>query len=814
MRLTSTLIILFYLTWGAIAAEIKGRVIDAESGKPLAGANVMVEGENIGAATNAEGEFTLLNAPDNPFILSAGYIGYQVKKIKVNPWAASSFDFELKPSFVRGEDVIVTSSRADIARAPATFTNLTSQEVREIYYAQELPLLIEDTPGLFAYSDAGNPQGYTYLKIRGFDQKRVSVMINGIPLNDPEDHQVYWFDMPDLSANIDDIQVQRGLGYSPYGPSAFGGSVNIITQTAPRDKRMEAAYGYGSFDTRKFSALFNSGLVDNTYQFYGRFSRITTDGYRDGASFEGWSYYLSATRFGLNNTLQVNLYGGPLLLHPAWDATPESVLDTNRTYNYTLEHYPKTTEEFNQPHYELHHTVELSDQVTLKNTLFYIKGKGYWEIYKDWQPLFDYGLSSSPEDTADLVQQQWVDKGQWGFIPQLNWKRERFDFTAGGNFWNFHSHHYGKIIWVGGPSAEFTPKHEDHDFNGDIWEASLFAHAAYSPSDRLWLMGELQYRHLGVQFEQNRAGAFDGAELNRYELAHNFLNPKAGASYKLTDETSLYASAGLAQREPSQREYWSSIWVGPEYYGIDPLFAKSRPIMVGSDTVCTEWSDPQVEPEKMVDFEFGLKHRSPRLKGSLNLYLMDFRNEIIYGGGVANGHLIVVGNAERTLHRGVEAEAKYTPLENVELYGNAAYSLNTFESRDVRGISSAGTTIRVKRGNRIPLFPDFIARGRISVSFKPAEDITVKPSLGMSYIGKQYLESVNIESAVVDPYFKGDFRLLVALPRKAGRPGIEIHAVVDNILNTEYETSGYYYYGNYLYPGAERNYFVDLRLGL
>ena len=118
-------------------------------------------------------------------------------------------------------------------------TNITHEELQLREPDLELPLLLQGMPGVFSYSDAGSGLGYTYLKIRGFDQRRVGVLFNGIPLNDPEDHQVWWVDMPDLAASVQDIQVQRGVTNSIGGMTAIGGTVNIVSREP--DRRSPAA---------------------------------------------------------------------------------------------------------------------------------------------------------------------------------------------------------------------------------------------------------------------------------------------------------------------------------------------------------------------------------------------------------------------------------------------------------------------------------------------------------------------------------------------------------------------------------------------
>ena len=141
------------------------------------------------------------------------------------------------PTLRRRAEVVVTASRATTHDTRMNVTNITAEELQLREPDLELPLLLQGIPGVFAYSDAGSGLGYTYLKIRGFDQRRVGVLFNGIPLNDPEDHQVWWVDMPDLAASVQDIQVQRGVTNSVGGMTAIGGTVNIVVGGADRRAR-------------------------------------------------------------------------------------------------------------------------------------------------------------------------------------------------------------------------------------------------------------------------------------------------------------------------------------------------------------------------------------------------------------------------------------------------------------------------------------------------------------------------------------------------------------------------------------------------
>src|SRR5690606_13424038 len=139
------------------------------------------------------------------------------------------------------------------------------KDIEENYTVQDIPQFLGSLPSTTFYSENGNGIGYNYLSIRGFDQRRISVSVNGIPQNDPEDHNVYWLDFPDLLSSTELIQVQRGAGSGVTGYPAIGGSINIITSPFSDQVQLNFSASVGSFNTRKYSAAFSSGLINNKY---------------------------------------------------------------------------------------------------------------------------------------------------------------------------------------------------------------------------------------------------------------------------------------------------------------------------------------------------------------------------------------------------------------------------------------------------------------------------------------------------------------------------------------------------------------------
>ncbi|MBL0107547.1 MAG: Plug domain-containing protein [Ignavibacteria bacterium] len=127
------------------------------------------------------------------------------------------------------ESIEVDALKGKERSTPVTFQDIKRSEIENKYWMQDLPMFLNGNTSINSYSESGASLGYSYMSLRGFDQKRISILINGIPQNDPEDHQVYWVDVSDLTASAEEMQIQRGIGTALYGSSAIGGVINVRT---------------------------------------------------------------------------------------------------------------------------------------------------------------------------------------------------------------------------------------------------------------------------------------------------------------------------------------------------------------------------------------------------------------------------------------------------------------------------------------------------------------------------------------------------------------------------------------------------------
>lgn len=818
MRHTCLVLTLLVATaWGATAGHILGHVWDMETGEPVSDAQVIVEGVGISGYSDHMGRYKLGPLPYAMFTLECRHIGYQSTRAHVQLSGTEiEQDFYLQPRVLEADEVVITADRAIRGVTPVTFTDLPQTLLEREHVVRDIPMLLEElVPGLYSYSDAGNGVGYSYLKIRGFDQKRINVMINGIPLNDPEDHQVYWVDMPDLLMSLQDVQVQRGVGTTLVGQSGIGGSVNMLTTQLPAKAGIQLNGGLGNWGTRKFSFEIGS-KSERQRAMYVRFSRLVSDGYRDRTSSDMWSYYFGAQAARGDLLARFNVYGGPIKTHAGWYAAHEDSLKVDRKHNPVV--YENEIDDFSQPHFEFHLGWDRSENMMVGSSLFYVRGRGYYEQFKEDRRLRDYGLAPIEDDStrADLIRQKRVSKDHVGWIPRVDWIGERLEASVGGELSYYRGRHWGEVLDLL-PEDEYPVAEQGtyYRYRGEKVNASGFLHVLTHIGSKLDVLTDVALQNRHFSFKQEEAGNFSGALLNRFEDNHTFFSPRGGLTFRPIESVAAYFNVSLAWREPADDDYFD-VWDGPDDLFVTPLFADSDTSFDGNgDPEWVEWFDPEIDPERLVDYEAGLQVKHGNLKAGVALYLMQFDDEIVpYGRFDYDRGAPVTGNAPKTEHKGIEFDLSLNGLQSTlgefSLSGHFSLSddvfkeFTSYESWDDQGEDLAG--------NPIPLFPNRLLSLR--ADFK--RDL-VGFGARVRQVGKQYLDTSGDESRVVDPYTLLGVGLSIGpvLISGGGRASLELR--VDNLANEEYETSGYYdsWEGaRYYWVGAERTYYLGLKLDL
>src|SRR6478735_5646965 len=261
------------------------------------------------------------------------------------------------------DEVLVAGVRIN-KDTPVAFSNMSKQEISKRNLGQDIPILMNYMPSVVTTSDAGNGFGYTSIRVRGSDATRVNVTINGIPYNDSESSGSYFVDLPDFASSLQSIQLQRGVGTSTNGAGAFGASLNMLTDSYSKQASGELANSYGSFNSRKSTVKFSTGLMNDHFEIAGRLSDMHSDGYIDRASSNLKSYFLQGTYVGKTTLIKALAFGGHETTYQAWYGIDKATLETNRTYNPSGQQYDAVgnfegfynnqTDNYDQNHYQLH----------------------------------------------------------------------------------------------------------------------------------------------------------------------------------------------------------------------------------------------------------------------------------------------------------------------------------------------------------------------------------------------------------------------------------------------------------------------------
>jgi len=716
----------------------------------------------------------------------------------------------------REDDVVVTASRYG-ERVHLNHADIDAEELEARIGVQDIPMLLTDTPGLHAFSDAGNGVGYTYLNIRGFDQKRVGVTFDGIPLNDPEDHQVYWVDLPDFASALEDIQVQRGVTNSMGGGApAIGGSVNLVTERLSLEPQGELSAMGGGYGTWRVMGAYQTGLLGERFQSSLRWSRIESDGYRDRTGSELWGLYWAGQALLGDHTLKLNLTTGHERSLHGWNAAYEEDLARNRRHN--PETYDNAIDDFRQPHAALHHTYRAARNVTLRTSAFWIHGEGFYENLREGETAADFSLDRSlgldPDAEVDLVRRKIVDKNQVGLVSHVQVDHRGGRLIVGGDVYDFHSDHHGEVLEVAGLYDDRDAGLDYYEYDGDKTAWSLYANEAYEVLPGLTLLADLQYQRKDAEFTQAELGNFTGTDRHAYEVSYDFFNPKGGLAWELPGETlggrtTLYGHVGVTHREPTDGEVYDT-WQGPDDLGVAPLFRNGVPTDADGDgaTDYVKWTDPIVGEEKALDYELGVRWRGEHVSLTVGGYWMDFDDEIVPFGSVDEDGFPVKGNAERTLHRGVEVGLTARLARSHVLKVAASRSWDEFERFTYfeplydDDWNVVGMEERDLSGNPIPLFPEHLVSVAVESDFGALDS-----RLRLRSVGRQFLDVFGEDERTIDGYALLDLKLGLDLTEVLGPSPYptRLDLRVNNVLDEPYETTGYWDEGRWLIPGAGRH---------
>lgn len=552
----------------------------------------------------------------------------------------------------RLESVLVRAIRAESV-APIAQKTIGRAQLEQRHFAQDVPLLLQGaSPSITAHTETGTSWGYSYLRLRGMDQTRINITIDGVPLNDPEDQVLYFANFADLLSGVQSVQVQRGVGTSSAGTASFAGSINLETMPVARaNAGGSLSLQAGSFGAQRVSGAFHSGLTDSRLAVYGRAGALRTNGYRRHSGVEGRSAFLGAGWFGDRDIVKVSGLAGWLADTLSYVGATDAELRADRRYN-PLD--PDERDRFAQQMVALTWTRIASPLTSVSTTVYRNSAAGSYDYF------------ALPDRYRYNLQHWW-----YGATSAVNVQRNAWTVNVGVNANTYERSHRAYLQ----PSTQF------YDNTGHKDDASVFAKVSWAVGTFRWF-GDVQGRWARFHYEPDAAAGID-----ERSKAWSFLNPKAGVTWQVRPGVSVFASLGITSREPARSDLFA---------GEDDLNASN----------VADYGDfSRVRPESVRDLEVGVAWSRAGFDVAANGYSMDFRDDIARIGAPTASGAILRRNVGRSYRRGVEVDWTWRGVAPVSIAGSFTWSRNR-----IRSFTDSSSGSAVERHNVEPLLtPQLIA---------------------------------------------------------------------------------------------------------
>ncbi|SMG34125.1 iron complex outermembrane recepter protein [Marivirga sericea] len=713
--------------------SINGIVKSKYDDEALVGANVVLLPLSKGSTTNVSGQFTLDNIPNGEYQIKVSYVGFKTEERSITLTEDRSFFFFLEKDKLIGEEVVVSAIRAD-KLAPITQTTLTDQEIKSVFNGQDGAFVLEQlTPSIQVNSDAGTRfTNYGSMRLRGIDQGRINITLNGVPLNDMIDQGVFFSNFTDITRSMESVQVQRGVGTSTNGTASYAGSIGYESEDI-NTENPEATVTLlgGSFNTWQGTAEVKTGMMENNTAFYTRLSRTYSDGYRDHSGSDAYSFFFSGGWFGEKDIIKINGFNGRTKNDLAYSPVPESLIEEDPRTNVNN---PNDIDDFGQSLLQLEHTHFFNENSTLTSSAYYGAAGGDFP--------FTYNVDSVTLASINYP----LFNDHYGVMSYFNQKYTDIEWTTGVHAYRFNRENIEQMV----PNFD-NPYYQDQSIKDEI---SGFAKATYRIGD-FSILGDIQARFVTLDMIPDTD--FLGADRSIPTYDWTFINPKIGVTYEITPSLNAYASYGRSGREPTRSNYLGDTQIN--LGNIDSLQNQNL-----------------VQPEYVNDFETGVRFNTKKAKVNFNAFYMDFENEIAPIGEFIPQYFIqLYENQEASFRRGIELDWQLALVEKLQIRGNATYMQSIISEYSPEGSNEVFKDIKT------PYSPEYFAN--ITLQYQAFENFGA--SIHTRFVGKSYTTLTNDENFVLPSYSVTNVQLFSNIGQH-----YRVELDINNILSEQYYTDG------------------------
>jgi len=708
------------------------------------------------------------------------------------------------------DSVIVNASRTG-AGTPVTHSELGREALEKTQPSQSMAEALRLLPSVVSYNEGGTGLGNSALTIRGVKGSQINVTLNGVTLNDAESQEVFWVNIPALTALTTSVQVQRGLGTSASGSGAFGASIHMGTALVPAESSARISYGAGSFGTQVLTLSTQSARTPAGFYGSAAFSKARTEGYIRNGHVRSYSAFVVLGWLRGKNALRATWLLGSQQSGITWDGIPPEKLDSDPTYNPAGEYfdalgnvyyYPNAEDVYRQHQLQLSYSRAIRQGLTWVTTAAYTRGDGYDEYYKTGRKFAQFGfpaaemtgLDGLSYKKSDMTYRKRMGNDLYVLNSDLRWRGDRLEARAGLSAARYIGDHWGELLWAKVLGA-------DYDYGAlnaaDAWyrnvgrktDLSGFARAEWRPLSWLTAYGELQYRYVHYSL----TGRDDKASDQPMDYRKNwpFFNPRGGVTAHFGHHR-IYGSVALGHREPGKSDIKENI--------------KGEMI--------------PIRPESMIDVEIGYSFSHERLSASASAYAMEYRDMLLETGRLSTSGYAIKENIDRGWRRGIELAAAYAPVERLRLEGNLTLSVNQIADFTAHVEDWEAGGYRDEHYGRTPMLlsPGCIAMGRAEWTTAAKGPVL---SLDGKWVGRQYLDNTGSAERAIPGYFVSNLSLSQGF--RLGGAHCEATLYVNNLLGRKYCGSGWVYRAWQggedpwytecgVYPQARRNWMVRLSM--
>ena len=506
-------------------------------------------------------------------------------------------------------------------------------------HGQEPSHVFSFMPNIFSMSDNGTEFGYGYFRIRGLDQTRINVTLDGMPWNEAEDYGTYFANSPDLMSSLHSIKVERGTSSSNNGTASSGGSINLESIDLLKDTISYAYVGGGSYKTYKTSIIYNSGLFNKHHALHVKATQQQTDGFKDNSFNNSQAFTIKyGYFFNDRHNIEVLSLNGRHRNGQGWLGNTMDELKANKHANGNIK---TEDDEWIQTINKIQYKGQLRDNVILTASTYLQYQNGWYNMDLDnymnrmvdpaWIPtniLYSYGLTHYLYG-GNVATKIYLDN---------------LSITAGANAYAYDRNHFmadhGKNI----PDIEY------YDNTGHKNDVNAFLSASYTLG-KFNIGANVQYRHVDFRYHT----AYYEFDRFAYDTNWNFINWGANVEYNFTNNMKAYARYSEVSREPTRTDMFG----GNEYF---------------TGNITTN------KAERSHDVEVGYEVRSNKVKANVNLYYMAFTNERVLNGQYGLNGLPLHDTADKSYRMGVEGTVDWNFWKGFHYVMNGSLSKNKIDT--------------------------------------------------------------------------------------------------------------------------------------